>query len=42
MLTFNYKERLSLDLLNEKINNINDFENNEYSLEHIINDKIEK
>ena len=37
MLNFNPKERLNIDDLNEKIINIKDFENNEYSLENIIN-----
>ena len=39
MLSFDYKIRLNLVELNEKINNINNFENNEFSLDNIINKK---
>ena len=42
MLSFDYKERLNLDELNEKINNVNNFEDNEFSLDNIINKKIEE
>ena len=42
MLNFDYKERLNLDELNEKINNIKNFENNEFSLDKDINKKIEE
>ena len=42
MLSFDYKERLNLDELNEKINNIKNFENNEFSLDNIINKKIKE
>ena len=42
MLTFDYKTRLNLDELNQKINNIKNFENNEFSLDNIINKKIEE
>ena len=41
MLNFNSKERLNINDLNQKITNIKNFENNEYSLENIINKKIE-
>ena len=37
MLNFDYKKRLDLKELNEKITNINNFENNEFSLGNIIN-----
>ena len=40
MINFDYKERLNLEELNEKITNINNFENNEFSLDNIINKKI--
>ena len=40
MLNFNPKKRLNIYDLNEKIINIKDFENNEYTLENIINQKI--
>ena len=36
MLSFDYKTRLNLDELNEKINNVNNFENNDYCLENMI------
>ena len=42
MLNFDYKKRLDLNELNEKINNIKNFENNEFSLDNIINKKIEE
>ena len=42
MLNFDYKKRLDLNELNEKITNINNFENNEFSLDNIINKKIEE
>ena len=42
MLNFNYKERLNLDELNEKINNIENFECNEFSLDNNINKKIKE
>ena len=42
MLSFDYKTRLNLDELNEKINDIKNFENNEFSLDNIINKKIEE
>ena len=42
MLKFDYKERLDLSELNEKISNVNKFENNEFSLDNIINKKIEE
>ena len=41
MLNFDYKKRLNLNELNEKINNIKDFENNEFNLANDINKKIE-
>ena len=41
MLNFDYKKRLDLEELNQKIININNFENNEFSLDNIINKKIE-
>ena len=37
MLNFDYKKRLNLEELNEKITNVNKFENNEFSLDNIIN-----
>ena len=37
MLNFDYKKRLNLEELNEKIANRNNFENNEFSLDNIIN-----
>ena len=40
MLSFDCKKRLNLDELNEKINDIKNFENNEFSLDNIINNKI--
>ena len=42
MLNFDYKKRLDLKELSEKITNINNFENNEFSLDNIINKKIEE
>ena len=42
MLNFDYKKRLNLEELNEKISNVNKFENNEFSLDNIINKKIEE
>ena len=42
MLNFDCKKRLDLDELNEKINNINNFENNEFSLDNSINKKIKE
>ena len=41
MLNFDNKNRITLNELNEKINNIKYFENNEFSLDNIINKKIE-
>ena len=35
MLNFDYKKRLNLEELNEKITNINNLENNEFSLNRI-------
>ena len=32
MLNFNLKERLNLDELNEKINNVDNFDNNKFTL----------
>ena len=32
MLNFNLKERLNLDEVNEKINNIDNFDNNKFTL----------
>ena len=32
MLIFNLKERLNLDELNEKINNVDNFDNNKFTL----------
>ena len=38
MLNFDYKKRLNLDELNEKIKDINNTENdNKYTLENILN-----
>ena len=37
MLNFDYKKRLDLKELNEKITNVNNFENNQFSLDNIIN-----
>ena len=37
MLNFNFKKRLNLDELLEIIDDIDNFENNEYNLEYIIN-----
>ena len=42
MLSFDYKTRLNLDELNEKINNVNDFEDNVFSLDNNINKNIEE
>ena len=42
MLNFDYKKRLNLEELNEKIANRNNFKNNEFSLDNIINKKIEE
>ena len=42
MLSFDCKKRLNLVELNEKINNIENFECNEFSLDNDINQKIEK
>ena len=39
MLNFDYKKRLNLDELNQKINDIKNFENNEFSLDNDINKK---
>ena len=39
MLSFDYKTRLDLNELNEKIDNIKNFENNEFSLDNDINKK---
>ena len=36
LLNFNYKKRLNLHQINEKINTIKNFENNKYNLEYII------
>ena len=41
MLNFDYKKRLDINELNEKIANVNKFENNKFSLDNIINKKIE-
>ena len=41
MLNFDYKKRLNLDELNQKIDDIKNFKNNEFSLDNIINKKIE-
>ena len=41
MLNFDYKKRLDLEELNQKITLINNFKNNEFSLDNIINKKIE-
>ena len=41
MLNFDCKKRLELVELNEKINNIKNFGDNEFSLDNIINKKIE-
>ena len=32
MLNFNLKERMNLDELNEKINNVDNFDNNKFTL----------
>ena len=43
MLNFDYKKRLTLDELNqkiEKIDNNENYENNEYNLKYMINQKI--
>ena len=40
MLNFDYKKRLDLKELNEKIANVNKFENNEFNLDNIINKNI--
>ena len=32
MLNFNLKERLNLDEVNEKINNVDNFDNNKFTL----------
>ena len=40
MLSFDCKKRLDLVELNEKIINIKNIENKEYSLENMINEKI--
>ena len=40
MLNFDYKERLNLVELNEKIDNIKNIENNEFNLDNIIDKKI--
>ena len=42
MLNFDYKERINLDELNEKINNVNNFEHNQFSLDNDINKKIKE
>ena len=42
MLSFDYKTRLNLDELNEKINNVNNFEDNVFSLDNIIDKKIKE
>ena len=42
MLNFDYKIRLNLVELNEKINDIKNFKNNEFSLDNDINKKIER
>ena len=42
MLSFDYKIRLNLVELNEKINNIKNFENNQFSLDNDINEKIKE
>ena len=39
MLNFDYKKRLDLVELNKKINDIKNFENNEFSLDNDINKK---
>ena len=40
MINFDYKKRLDLKELNEKIANVNKFENNEFNLDNIINKNI--
>ena len=42
MLNFDYKKRLDISELNEKISNVNKFEINEFSLDNIINKKIKE
>ena len=42
MLNFDCKKRLDLVELNEKINNIKNFEYNEFSLDNNINKKIKE
>ena len=42
MLNFDCKKRLDLVELNEKINNIENFENNVFNLDNDINKKIEE
>ena len=42
MLNFDCKKRLDLVELNEKINNIKNFENNQFSLDNDINEKIKE
>ncbi len=42
MLNFDCKKRLELVELNEKINNIENFECNEFSLDNNINKKIKE
>ncbi len=42
MLSFDYKERLNLVELKEKIDNIKNFGDNEFSLDNDINKKIEE
>ena len=42
MLNFDCKKRLNLVELKEKIDSIKNFENNEFSLDNIINKKIEE
>ncbi len=40
MLNFDYKERLNLVEVNQKIDNIKNTENNEFNLDNIIDKKI--
>ena len=40
MINFDYKKRLDLNELNEKIDNVNKFENNQFNLGNIINKNI--
>ncbi len=42
MLNFDYKKRLNLDELNQKIDDIKNFKNNEFSLDNDINKKTKE